>query len=233
MAPNLHDVEAYIFDLDGTLADTLADIGIAANVVLTGRGFPAFPLVRYREFVGAGGEVLLRRAFAAAEGHSADLPPRRPRRSRNSSPNTSKPTAIRNTARRASTRASANSSPRLRKAAAASPSSPTNATSLRAGSSPRSSAKSPLPKSGASARAYPASPTPTSALRIAEIIGISPGRIAFVGDSGVDMRTARASHMHAIGVNWGFRPREELVAEGALAILEHPRELLGLAGLSA
>lgn len=232
MAPNLHDVEAYIFDLDGTLADTLADIGIAANVVLTGRGFPAFPLVRYREFVGAGGEVLLRRAFAAAEGHSADLPPQ----------TASLPELLAEyiKAYRDQEHREARLYPGIRELLAALAKSGRRLAVLSnkrdefaRGLVAAKLGEIPFAEVWGERTGVPRKPDPTSALRIAEIIGISPGRIAFVGDSGVDMRTARASHMHAIGVNWGFRPREELVAEGALAILEHPRELLGLAGLSA
>jgi phosphoglycolate phosphatase len=50
--------EAVLFDLDGTLIDTLNDIGDAANRVLSNRGFPTHPISTYRRFVGEGARML-------------------------------------------------------------------------------------------------------------------------------------------------------------------------------
>jgi phosphoglycolate phosphatase len=47
----------------------------------------------------------------------------------------------------------------------------------------------------------------------------------FVGDSPSDIATAHAAKMVAVGVAWGFRPRDELVAAGAFAIADTPAEL--------
>ena len=55
-----------------------------------------------------------------------------------------------------------------------------------------------------------------------------PARIAYVGDSGIDMRTATAAGMLAVGVSWGFRAADELVADGARVVLDHPLDLLEL-----
>ena len=72
----------------------------------------------------------------------------------------------------------------------------------------------------------PLKPDPAAALLVAEALGVAPARIAYVGDSGVDMRTAARAAMIAIGVSWGFRTRDELLDCGAVAVLDHPRELL-------
>ena len=76
----------------------------------------------------------------------------------------------------------------------------------------------------------PFKPDPAAALLVGERLGVPPERIAYLGDSGIDMRTATAAGMTAIGVSWGFRTRDELVENGATAVLEHPLELLELRG---
>ncbi|MEG2318349.1 MAG: HAD hydrolase-like protein, partial [Rikenellaceae bacterium] len=48
----------------------------------------------------------------------------------------------------------------------------------------------------------------------------------YVGDSGVDMQTALNSGVRSVGVTWGFRDREELSANGACHIVDHPSEIL-------
>jgi len=75
----------------------------------------------------------------------------------------------------------------------------------------------------------PLKPDPAGALSIAGRLGIEPGATVYVGDSGTDMTTAARAGMIAVGVTWGFRPREELVAHGAAALLDHPAQLLELA----
>jgi phosphoglycolate phosphatase len=66
----------------------------------------------------------------------------------------------------------------------------------------------------------PMKPDPAAALAIAAELGVPPAACAFVGDSGVDVATARAAGMVALGVTWGYRPRAELEAAGATAILD-------------
>lgn len=71
----------------------------------------------------------------------------------------------------------------------------------------------------------PMKPEPTSALRLAERMKCSPNRCAFVGDTEIDMRTARAAGMYAIGVRWGFRSERQLLDAGADAIVSSPAQL--------
>jgi phosphoglycolate phosphatase len=59
-------------------------------------------------------------------------------------------------------------------------------------------------------------------------MGAPPARCLLVGDSAVDVRTALAAGMVPVGVTWGLRPREELQAAGAAALIDAPGELLAL-----
>ncbi|MBI9019257.1 MAG: HAD family hydrolase [Phycisphaerae bacterium] len=69
-------------------------------------------------------------------------------------------------------------------------------------------------------------PDPASVLGIAKQWNLAPSEIAFVGDSSVDMQTANNAKMKAIGVSWGFRSVEELKENGADAIIDQADELL-------
>jgi phosphoglycolate phosphatase len=69
-------------------------------------------------------------------------------------------------------------------------------------------------------------PNPFKALEISKSLGLQPQEIIFVGDSGIDMQTATNANMLAVGVLWGYRPKEELIANGAQHILSHPLDLI-------
>ena len=74
----------------------------------------------------------------------------------------------------------------------------------------------------------PFKPDPMSALRIAELLSFEPGSIIFLGDSGLDMRTACAASMFPVGALWGYRTEFELIDEGAKTTIASPLELLEL-----
>src|SRR5450756_3014006 len=74
----------------------------------------------------------------------------------------------------------------------------------------------------------PLKPDPTVALLISARLGVAPGRIVFLGDSGIDMLTATAAGMIAVGAAWGFRTKDCLLENGARVVLDHPLELLKL-----
>jgi len=71
----------------------------------------------------------------------------------------------------------------------------------------------------------PTKPDPTVALSIARQMGFSPSEIAFVGDSDVDMQTARRAGMLPVGVLWGYRDKDTLASGGALAFAETAEKL--------
>ncbi|MGH9592666.1 MAG: HAD family hydrolase, partial [Bryobacteraceae bacterium] len=71
-------------------------------------------------------------------------------------------------------------------------------------------------------------PDPAVALHVARDAAIPPAEWLCLGDTDVDMRTARAAGMFAVGALWGFRDREELLASGAQAVVAKPDEVLNL-----
>jgi phosphoglycolate phosphatase len=75
---------------------------------------------------------------------------------------------------------------------------------------------------------YPKKPDPSGAQLISDYLEISPEQMIYLGDSDVDMLTARGAGMMAVGVLWGFRTKEELLLNGADHLLSEPFELLAL-----
>ena len=74
----------------------------------------------------------------------------------------------------------------------------------------------------------PLKPDPAGALLIAGELGLSPDECWYVGDTLMDMCCGNAARMETVGVTWGFRPRTELVENNACHIIDHPSELLAL-----
>lgn len=70
----------------------------------------------------------------------------------------------------------------------------------------------------------PLKPDPSGALELLSKNGIRPENTIFAGDSGIDMETAKRGNMIPVGVSWGFRDREELLKYGAKFIIDHPSE---------
>lgn len=69
-------------------------------------------------------------------------------------------------------------------------------------------------------------PNPIKAIEISNFLNLKPEDIIYVGDTDVDMQTANNANMLAVGVTWGFREKQELIDNGAKVILEHPLELM-------
>ncbi len=72
---------------------------------------------------------------------------------------------------------------------------------------------------------FPGKPSPEGALYLAEKYGAKPCECAFVGDSDVDMKTAKNAGMTAVGVTWGYREKEILIAAGADITADSPRDI--------
>ena len=195
-----------IFDLDGTLADSLADIASAMNRTLRAHGFPVHPVSAYRTFVGEGvrklverslppGTEELREAFVAA--YEADYAENLLNETRlfpgipevlDRLRSARIPVAVLSNKPEEPTR-------RLVDALC-------SRWEFRAVFGERPG--------------VPRKPDPAAALVLADALAAPPGSVAFVGDTSVDMLTARAASMRPVGVLWGFRPNEVL-ASGAEA----------------
>lgn len=75
----------------------------------------------------------------------------------------------------------------------------------------------------------PLKPEPSAALEIAKIFGANPDEICFIGDSHIDMQTGVNAGMHPIGVSFGYKPVEVLRENGAEFIADTPRDILEIA----
>jgi phosphoglycolate phosphatase len=218
MAPVKHDLRAVLFDLDGTLADSLADLANATNWALTQLGCPTHPLESYRYFVGEGARELCARALPADKQNLVDdaLRLMRERYDAHCFDLTKLypgiPELISALAERHYRLAVLSNKPDVFTE---------RMISRYFNPSPFTIVRGQLPN-------VPLKPDPTAALRISQEIGVPPAQWLYLGDTNTDMRTARAAGMHAVGVLWGFRDREELVESGAEHIVAKPEEVLRL-----
>lgn len=78
---------------------------------------------------------------------------------------------------------------------------------------------------GASER-FAKKPDPSGAIDIVQKLRLSPEEILYAGDTATDMRTASGAGLYAVGVLWGFREKDELLKAGASVIIERPEELI-------
>jgi phosphoglycolate phosphatase len=213
-------ISALIFDLDGTLLDTLTDIASAANSVLESEGLPAHPAGEYRQLVGEGVIRLFQKALPA-DRQEAGLVDRcvaefRVAYSKSWNVHTRAYEGIAELLDALQSRG-------LGLSVLSNKPDEFTQRYIEAYLS-KWSFRAVLGHRDGQAR----KPDPAGALEIAERLGVSPERFLFLGDSAIDMETARRAGMHPIGAAWGFRSREELLASGAEVVIEHPLDLIGL-----
>ena len=209
---------AFLFDLDGTLLNTLEDIADAMNYALRSLGLPTWETEKYRFMVGNGAKVLAERA-AGNHPEMADQVLKIYQHRYE-------------THLRVKTRPYEGITEALRKLASG------GAALCVLSNKPDADTRSliadcfpdiPFAHVQGQLPGVPRKPDPTAALAIAEKIGIPPEQFVYVGDSGVDMDCAGRAGMQAAGVLWGFRSREELKENGADWLIRHPSELPDLA----
>jgi len=210
--------QAVIFDLDGTLLDTLDDIANSANSVLNGHGFPTHEADAYRDFVGDGVTMLMSRALPVEERSDSLIAGCadgfREAYLRTWNVNTRPYTGIRELL--------AALSARDVKMAVLS-NKPDDFTKLCVH---EFLADWSFEMILGLRHGVPQKPNPTGALEIAEHLAMTPARMLCLGDSAVDMKTAVTAGMFPVGALWGFRPLEELLENGAQAVIKEPMELL-------
>ncbi|MCS7048875.1 MAG: HAD-IA family hydrolase, partial [Verrucomicrobiae bacterium] len=207
---------AVLFDLDGTLIDSLADLANATNYALAKLGCPTHPREAYRYFVGDGARTLCARALPADRQDLVEraLELMRAHYERHcfdeSRPYPGIEDLLAALQRRAVPMAVLSNKP--------------DAFTKRV-------VRHFFPKvTFAVVRGQllhlPLKPDPMAARQIAEDVGIEAAHWLYLGDTNTDMRTARAAGMFAVGALWGFRPREELEEAGAEAVVAAPSEVL-------
>lgn len=206
-----------IFDLDGTLLDTLYDIAETANAVLTRHGFPVHSQHEYKQFVGDGLIVLMKRI--APLGTKEDIITSCCQTFfhlyANNWMNTCQPyNGIENML-------VALKKQGLRMAVLSNK--PHAFTQLFVD---KYFPKETFACVYGQREGFAKKPDPTIALEIAENLGVRPAEMFFVGDTPIDIQTGKASGMTTVAVTWGFRNFHELQNENPDIIIHSPMELL-------
>ena len=216
-------MKAVIFDLDGTLLDTLEDIADSMNAVLSRRGLPLNTTEDYKYFVGDGAANLVRRAAKGAEsaGHTfAEIEDEyraeySARQIDKTAPYPGIPELLSSLAGHGVKMAVFSNKPHDSTVEVVARLLPDVYFCAVIGQRP----------------GYPIKPDPGGVREILGILGLRRGDVLYVGDTGTDMQTAKAAGLKAAGVLWGFRGEAELIENGADMVAKHPLELLDLLGL--
>lgn len=207
-----------IFDLDGTLLNTIADLAAATNHALSLLGYPVHPVGAYPAMVGHGIRKLFERALPADERTEANV--ERVRRlfvpyydlhnADESRPYEGIPELLRELHRRgvglavASNKYQAAAERLVR----------------------HFFGNLPFAAIYGQRDGVPTKPDPAIVRDILRDAAVTAEAVVYVGDSGVDMQTAAAAGVTACGVTWGFRPRADLEAFRPAWIIDRPQELL-------
>lgn len=209
---------AVLYDLDGTLLNTISDIARAMNAELSARGFPVHHVDEYRSMVGWGLEELVRKALPATAVDDAQV---RVLLSGMKQRYDAEPVV--ETVPYAGVVELLSEVNRLGIPQAILSNKADEIVHKVVGKTLSAVAFSVV----IGARAgVPNKPDPTAALEVCARMDIPPSACCYVGDSEVDMETARAAGMFPIGVSWGFRSVEQLKKAGAGAIVSRPSQLL-------
>ena len=214
------NTELIIFDLDGTLLDTIGDLAVACNASLALRGLPQHSYDEYCGFVGNGIMRLVERALPEPLRSPENVALMRADFVRyytehidaHTKPYPGIPDLLSGLAQQgvrlavASNKFQAGTEKLVRLFFPGIPFSPV--LGQREG--------------------VPLKPDPAVVEEILSITGTPRDRALFVGDSGIDIATARAAGIRSVGVSWGFRARAELEEAGAGRIIDRAEELPAL-----
>lgn len=205
-----------IFDLDGTLLNTIDDLADAGNWVCRNHGWPTHTVEEYKRYVGSGMARLAVR-FSPEEWHTEEgvqkildefLPYYAAHKEDKTAPYPGVPELLEH----------------LRAAgvsiAVLSNKAHTLAVPVIEGYFPQ---KFQYIQGGV--EGLPLKPDPALLLKLMENMGATQENTLFVGDSDVDIRTAKHAGVTSCGVLWGFRGREELEREGADLLASSAKEL--------
>lgn len=206
-----------IFDLDGTLLNTLGDIAEATNFALRQQGFPMHEVERYKDFLGRGPDYLIRSALPEQARDDATVSDTKRTFSAyyaKHSEDLTKPYDGIIDALRDIKRAGVHIAVFSNK--------PHDATVYLCGEYFPGLIDMPCGlREGAKTK-----PDATVGLAIMERFGVSADETIYIGDSGIDMQTGRNLGVYKVGVSWGFRPKNELVSEGADVIIDKAEQLI-------
>jgi phosphoglycolate phosphatase len=212
--------QAVIFDLDGTLIDTIGDIGDSMNRVLANKNFPTHTHSAYRTFVGDGSRMLIERALPEKYRKDAIIDACYKEYIEDYSQNYNVKSKL------------YDGIPQLMDALSA------KGLRLAVLSNKPDAITRNCVKTFLSAWHFeavfgqrdsvPRKPNPQGAVEIAKNMSILPSRFLYLGDTGIDMKTAVSAGMYPVGVLWGFRPLNELMDNGAGAVIDEPMALIDI-----
>ena len=210
--------KACIFDLDGTIMNTLESIAYVSNLVLKELSLPPFPVDDYRYFSGEGGRMLMTRCLKRAGAPRGLLNQAVTRYNELFSQNSLYQVKA---CKGVPELLSALKKERLSLAVL---SNKPHEAALRAvrGVYGENYFKMVRGLQSDADR----KPSPKGALTIARELKVHPEECLYVGDTGTDMDTGNAAGMFSIGVLWGFRDRQELAEHDAKLIVSNPEEIL-------
>ena len=212
---NIMRYDAIIFDMDGTILDTLKDLHSALNVILTRHALPARTLEEVRHFVGNGAAKLVERALPsdASEEFRADfLREFQAYYSAHSNEQTAPYDGI---------------LPLLHRIKSAGI--PMACNSNKFENAVHDLCELHFPNCfcafAGDRVGVPKKPAPDGALRVMREMNAVPDRTLFVGDSDVDLATAKNARMNAAWVTWGFRRRGEITVDPSIPPFDTPEAL--------
>lgn len=211
----MNKLKGIIFDLDGTLMNTLSDITLGINIMLEEFGLPLCSESEVITRIGNGARCLVERCIGECDEETLTRALDRYNSAynscflKNTHPYHGIPETLTELKKRGVKLAVLSNKP---------------------DSQTRTIVKNLLPDCFCEIYGHrenlPHKPDPTAALEILGAMNISPENCAFVGDSDVDMQTGANAGTAKIGVTWGFRAPDTLVKNGADVIIDHPRRLL-------
>ncbi len=212
-------IKAVLFDLDGTIADTLEDLAFGANYVLEQNGYDTHKTERYKIFVGNGIAKLIERILPESDRNQDN---------------------IQNFKKQFIEYYGAHYCDRTKlydgvadmleqiKAKDIKIAIVTNKAQPMADAVVNKLLGTGFCKVYGQRDDMPTKPDPTLTHLAMKELGVQPCECLFVGDSDVDIITAKNSGAYPVGVLWGFRSQEELKAAGAKTTISHPAQLLKL-----
>lgn len=211
--------KAVIFDLDGTLVDSLADLSDSVNLMLESYGFPTHEVEKYRYFVGNGSKKLMERTLPRDKAASAEfveeaLAKYKAIYKERLLEKTRPYNGVRELLEELKSRG-------IPLGVCTNKHNDAALTIVKILFTPGTFEEVLGDRPG-----FPKKPNPATPLEIASHLGVKPDEVAYLGDTSVDMETAVHAGFLPVGVLWGFRPEEELVKSGAKVLLKAPLELL-------
>ena len=212
-------IKAVLFDLDGTLADSLIDLADGVNRAIAQKGFPTHPVDAFKYFVGDGIPKMIERALPPEHRDTVTINEIKdifmPYYAIHYADNTYAYNGMRELVNTLKSQG-------LIVAVV------TNKAQAMANEVVKSLYGDVFDLIFGKRDGIPAKPDPTAALMAMKELGVTPCECVFIGDSGMDVATAVNSGAVPVGELWGFRKEDELRENGARYIISKPAELLDI-----